>query len=140
MGKNDPITIPVKDLVIFHAEIGVHRGRKYGFRDVFEYGTLFNLPFIKLAKRVKAAYTGEAVPSHKGWPAQREALRWLVEKGAASMYDFGDHIQVMVRPSGGYYISEGNHRSLALYILGAESVRAVVIRAPSFMGTRRFGH
>jgi len=133
MGKKkkvDPsrlVTIPFDDLVLAHSEIGVHRGRKYGFRDVFGFRTLRDLPFTKLAKKVKAAYTGEDVPKHKGWPDQREALRWLVDKGADAMYAFKDDIRVTPGPSKTYYIVGGNHRSLALYILGADGVRAQVV-------------
>jgi hypothetical protein len=131
MGKKkvdpgDLITIPMDDLVLAHSEIGVHRGRRYGFRDVFGFRTLRDQPFTKLAKKVKAAYWGEDVPKHKGWPDQREALRWLVEKGADAMYLFKDDIRVI--PAGKrYYIAGGNHRSLALYILGAENIRAAVV-------------
>jgi hypothetical protein len=123
---SDLITIPMEDLVLAHSEIGVHRGRKYGFRDVFGFRTLHDLPFTRLANKVKAAYLGEDVPKHKGWPDQREALKWLVDKGADAMYLFKDDIRVTPGPGRRYYISGGNHRSLALYILGAPSVRAAV--------------
>lgn len=130
MGKSDLVTIPFDDLVLAHGEIGVHRGRKYGFRDVFGFRTLRDLPFTKLAKKVKAAYEGRHVPDHKGWPAQREALRWLVDKGRDAMYQFKDDIRVRRHCRGcqTYYVANGNHRSLALYILGADSIRAVVVR------------
>jgi hypothetical protein len=120
------ITIPFDDLVMYHSNIGIHRGRKYGMRDVFDFHTLSDLPFTKLAKRVKAAYEGREVPDHSGWPAQREALKWLVDKGADAMYQLKDDIRVTPGPGGSYYLVGGNHRSLALYILGADSVRATV--------------
>lgn len=120
------ISIPFDDLVLDHSEIGVHRGRDYGFRDVFGFRTLRDLPFTKLAKKVKAAYEGKDVPDHKGWPAQREALRWLVDKGLDAMYQFKDDIRVSPGSSRTYHILGGNHRSLALYILGADGVRAAV--------------
>jgi hypothetical protein len=120
------ITIPFNDLILDHSEIGVHRGRKYGFRDVFGFRTLRDLPFTKLAKKVKAAYEGRDVPKHKGWPAQREALQWLVDKGRDVLYQFKDDIRVAPGPGRTYYILGGNHRSLALYILGADNVRASV--------------
>jgi hypothetical protein len=123
---NDLVTIDFDDLVLAHAEIGVHRGRKYGFRDVFGFRTLHDLPFTKLAKKVKAAYLGEDVPKHKGWPDQREALKWLVDKGADAMYLLKDDIRVSRGPGRTYYIIGGNHRTLALYILGADSIRAVI--------------
>lgn len=129
--KADPeklVTIPFDDLVLDHSEIGVHRGRKYGFRDVFGFRTLRDQPFTRLAKKVKAAYEGSDVPDHKGWPAQREALKWLVDKGADAMYLFKDDIRVERGSGKTYYILGGNHRSLALYILGADSIRAVVER------------
>ena len=128
--KADPgslITIPFDDLVLNHSEIGVHRGRRYGFRDVFGFRSLRDLPFTKLAKKVKAAYDGSDVPDHRGWPDQREALRWLVDKGRDAMYQFKDDIRVIPGSGRTYYIHGGNHRSLALYILGADSVRAVVV-------------
>src|SRR5438876_10393854 len=89
------VTIPFDDLVLDHSEIGVHRGRKYGFRDVFGFRTLRDVPFVKLARKVKAAYEGSDVPDHKGWPAQREALQWLVDKGRDAMYQFKDDIRVV---------------------------------------------
>lgn len=120
------VSIPFDDLVLDHSEIGIHRGRKYGFRDVFGFRTLRDLPFTKLAKKVKAAYEGTDVPKHKGWPAQREALKWLVDKGLDAMYQFKDDIRVSPGSGRTYYILGGNHRSLALYILGAADVRASV--------------
>jgi hypothetical protein len=119
-------TIPFDALVLDHSEIGIHRGRKYGFRDVFGFRTLRDLPFTKLAKKVKAAYEGTDVPKHKGWPAQREALKWLVDQGLDAMYQFKDDIRVSPGSGRTYYILGGNHRSLALYILGATDVRASV--------------
>ena len=122
------ITIPFNDLVMYHSNIGVHRGRHYGMRDVFNFYTLRELPFTKLAKRVKAAYEGREVPDHEGWPAQREALKWLVDRGADAIYQLKDDISVIPGPGPGrtYYLIGGNHRSLALYILGADGVRALV--------------
>lgn len=123
----DLITISFDNLVLAHSEIGVHRGREYGFRDVFGFRTLRDLPFTRLAKKVKAAYEGRDVPRHKGWPDQREALKWLVDKGIDAMYQFKDDIRVTEGPGRTYYIAGGNHRSLALYILGADSIRATVV-------------
>ena len=124
----DLITIPFGDLILAHGEIGVHRGRKYGFRDVFGFRTLRDLPFTRLAKKVKAAYEGKDVPKHKGWPAQRETLKWFVDKGSEAMYQLKDDIRVYKRRGGIYAVAEGNHRSLALYILGADSIRAAVVK------------
>ena len=115
-------------LLMYHSNIGLHRGRKYGMRDVFGYRSLRDMPFDRFARKVKKAYEGSDVPKHKGWPAQREALRWLVEKGPEAMYQFKDDIRVSRGPGHSYYIIGGNHRALALYILGAESIRAAVER------------
>lgn len=122
------VTVPFDDLVMYHGNIGLHRGRKYGLGDVFGFRTLHGLPFRKLAKRVKEAYEGTSVPDHKGWPAQRDALKWLVDKGPDAMYQFKDDIRVFPGPGRTYYLDGGNHRSLALYILGAEGIRAVIKR------------
>ena len=122
------VTVPFDDLVIYHSNLGLHRGRKYGMRDVFGFSTLRELPFKKLAKKVKEAYEGWNVPDHKGWPKQREALKWLVDKGPDAMYQLKDDIRVRRGPGDTYYLLGGNHRSLALYILGADSVRAAVER------------
>jgi hypothetical protein len=127
--KVDPrrlISVPFDDLILNYNEIGVHRGRRYGFRDVFGFRTLHDLPFVKLAKKVKAAYEGKEVPKHKGWPAQREALRWFVDKGHEALYQFKDEVHVSPGPSKTYYILGGNHRALALYILGSNGVHAVI--------------
>ena len=120
------VTVSFDDLVLYHSNIGLHRGRKYGMRDVFGFDTLRDCPFRKLAKKVKDAYEGTDVPDHKGWPAQREALKWLVDKGADAMYQLKDEIRVTRGPGRSYYLVGGNHRSLALYILGADGVRAIV--------------
>ena len=131
MSKKKMITIPFANLLLAHGEIGVHRGRKYGFRDVFGFRTLQDLPFLKLATKVKSAYEGTDVPTHKGWPKQREVLTWFVDKGPEAMYQFKDDIRVYKHPKERiYYLGEGNHRSLALYILGADSIRAVVTKRP----------
>ncbi|HSX23346.1 MAG TPA: hypothetical protein VLE97_11285 [Gaiellaceae bacterium] len=132
--KLDPsqlVTISMDDLVLAHKEIGVHRGRKHGFRDVFGFKTLQAVPFTKLASKVKDAYEGKNVPAHKGWPAQREVLQWFVDKGADALYQLKDDISVYKHPDGRHYeVAGGNHRSLALYILGADSIRAAVTKKP----------
>lgn len=122
------VTVPFDDLVLYHGNIGLHRGRKYGMRDVFGFRTLSELPFKQLAKRVRDAYEGKDIPRHTGWPAQREALKWLVDRGADAMYQFKDDIRVTPGPGRTYYLVGGNHRALALYILGADSIRAAVER------------
>jgi hypothetical protein len=119
------ITVPFLRLVFCHHEIGCHRDRKAGFREVFRFRTLQNLPFLHLATRVKRAYEGKAVPSHKGWPAQHEAIRWLVDKGRDGIYALDDKgIKVIPTSFGSFAIRDGNHRALALYVLGEEDVRA----------------
>lgn len=125
------VTVPFNDLVMYHSNIGLHRGRKYGMRDVFGFHTLRELPFKRLAKKVRAAYEGKDIPDHEGWPAQREALQWLVDKGVDAMYSFKDDIRVMpdhAHYRRTYYLLGGNHRALALYILGADSIRAAIDR------------
>lgn len=129
--KADPadlVTIPFDKLILSHGEIGIHRGRKHGFRDVFGFRTLQNVPFIRLAKKVKAAYEGADVPRHKGWPAQRETMKWFVDQGADALYQLKDDVSVYKEPDGIYALAEGNHRALALYILGAGDIRARVIK------------
>lgn len=126
VAPDELVTIRFDDLVLYHSNIGLHRGRKYGMRDVFGFRTLSDLPFTRLAKKVKAAYEGTDVPDHKGWPAQREALKWLVDKGVDTMYQLKDDIRVERGPDRTYYLLGGNHRALALYILGADSVRAAI--------------
>lgn len=123
------VIVPFSHLVLNHSEIGLHRDRKWGFRDVFGFRTLHNLPFLKLAQKVKSAYENRDVPSHEGWPAQREALRWLVERGVNGIYDLDEKgIKVRYTPHQRYYIADGNHRALALYILGDDKVRARTTR------------
>ena len=111
---------------MYHREIGLHRGRRIGFRDVFRLHTLHDLPFVKLASKVKDAYEGRNVPQD-GWPEQREALRWLVDKGRDGVYAL-DEKGIKVRPSPyqHYYIVDGHHRALALFILGENEIRARV--------------
>jgi hypothetical protein len=123
------IMVPVAHLVLNHREIGVHRDRRWGFRDIFGFRTLHDLPFVRLAGKVKRAYEGRDVPSHEGWPAQREALRWLVDKGRDGIYALDEKgIRVQFVPFQRYYIADGNHRALALYILGEGEIRARIKR------------
>lgn len=119
------ITVPFVRLVFGHHEIGCHRDRKYGFREVFGFRTLNNLPFIHLATKVKRAYEGRDAPSHKGWPAQKEAIRWLVDQGREGIYAIDDKgIKIINTRFRSYAIRDGNHRALALYVLGDDEVRA----------------
>lgn len=127
MGKS--LVVPFAHLVFYHREIGIHRGRKAGFRDVFGFRTLHDLPFTRLASKVKDAWEGRGVPSHSGWPAQREALRWLVEKGRDGIYALDEKgIKVRHCPYQRYYIADGHHRALALYVLGEGEIRARIKR------------
>ena len=125
------ITVRFAHLVLYHREIGIHRGRRAGFREVFGFFTLHDLPFTRLANKVKDAYGGRHVPSHDGWDDQREALRWFVEKGVAGIYELGDKppARVEPRPYQRYYITDGHHRALALYILGESEIRARIERS-----------
>lgn len=117
--------MPFTLLVINHREIGCHRGRRWGFREVFGFPTLQNLPFIHLASKVTRAYEGQAVPSHEGWPAQREAIQWLVDQGCDAIYALDEEgIEIKPTPFRSYAITDGNHRALALYVLGESTVRA----------------
>src|SRR5262245_52249626 len=112
------ITVPFTRLVINHREIGCHRGRQWGFRTVFDFPTLLNLPFIHLASRIKSAYEGKDVPRHEGWPAQREAIQWLVDQGHDGIYALAEKaIEIKPTPFRSYAITDGNHRAIALYIL-----------------------
>jgi hypothetical protein len=121
------ITVPFAHLVLNHREIGCHRGRRWGFREVFGFPTLQNLPFVHLASRVKRAYAGKSVPAHHGWPDQREAIRWLVDQGRDGIYALDDKgIEIIRTPFRSYAITDGNHRALALYILGEDKIRACV--------------
>jgi len=119
------ITVPFLRLVFGHREIGCHRDRRWGFREVFGFRTLQNLPFVHLATKVKRAYEGKSVPSHEGWPAQREALRWLVDKGRDGIYALDEQgIKIISTPFRSYAIRDGSHRALALFVLGEDDVRA----------------
>ena len=127
VASHSSFTVTFSQLVLGHREIGLHRGRKWGFREVFGFRTLHGLPFVKLASKVKRAYEGHDVPSHEGWPAQREAIEWLVSKGRDGIYALDEKgIRVKTTPFQRYYITDGNHRALALYVLGESEVRARV--------------
>jgi len=121
------IKVPFTRLVLNHHEIGCHRDRRWGFRAVFGFPTLLNLPFVHLASRVKRAYEGKDVPSHEGWLAQREAIQWLIDKGRDGIYALDEKgIEIKRTPFRSYAITDGNHRALALYILGESLVRALI--------------
>lgn len=126
---SEVIMVPLSRLVLRYREIGIHRGRRWGFRAVFGFRTLQDLPFLHLASRVKQAYEGRDVPSHEGWPAQRDALKWLVEKGRDGIYALDDKsIQIKPTRFRSYYIDDGHHRALALYVLGNSEIRARLMR------------
>ena len=119
------IKVPFSRLTLHYREIGVHRGRRWGFREVFGFPTLMDLPFLHLASRVKRAYDGKDVPSHEGWSAQREALAWLVERGRDAIYALDEEgIEIKRTPFRTYYITDGHHRALALYVIGDTEIRA----------------
>lgn len=121
--------MPSTHLVLNYREIGLHRARQWGFATIFGFPNLYGVPFLKLARRVKHAYEGWNVPSHEGWPSQREALQWLIEKGVQGIYNLDpDGIQVKYTPQNRYFIADGNHRALALYILGENAFRAQIKR------------
>lgn len=117
--------VPFSQLVFSYPEIGCHRDRQWGFRSVFGFRTLQNVPFLHLATKVKQAYEGKHVPSHEGWPAQREALAWLVDRGRDGIYAIDQKgIEIKRTPFRSYYIEDGNHRALALYVIGDREIRA----------------
>jgi len=121
------VTVPFDRLIMYHSEIGVHRGRVYGFRTVFGYRTLRELPFLSLANRVKDAFEGRNVPSHKGWAKQREAMQWFIDQGKEAVINLGE-VKVCPARHDRFYLKGGNHRALALFILGETEIRAKVER------------
>jgi hypothetical protein len=123
--RDHMISVPLARLTLYHREIGTHRGRNAGFRDVFKFRTLRDVPFTHLASKVKDAYEGRCVPSHGEWPAQRAALRWFVERGRDGIYALdAESIKVSRSPFQSYYLMDGHHRALALFILGADKINA----------------
>jgi hypothetical protein len=135
------ITVPFSRLVLHYSEIGIHRGREHGFRAVFGFRSLRDLPFIRLASKVKSAYDGKDIPSHHGWAAQREALQWLVEKGRDGIYTLDPKgIKIRQTPFQRYYIADGHHRALALYVLGDGEIRGRIVHdAGNAVSGRRMG-
>ena len=132
------IKVPFAHLVFNLREIGCHRGRRWGFREVFGFPTLQNLPFIHLASRVKRAYEGKDAPSHEGWPAQREAIQWFVDRGRDGIYALDEEgIEIKATPFRSYAITDGNHRAIALYILGEDKVRACIRHVAVTIAARR---
>lgn len=129
MPASEVITVPFTRLTLHHREIGVHRNRRWGFGTVFGFRTLEDLPFVSLASKVKQAYEGKNVPAHAGWAAQREALKWLVDKGCDGIYALETKsIKIRQTSFRSYYLTEGNHRALALYVLGEAELRASIKR------------
>ena len=124
MTATEVITVPFSRLTLLYREIGLHRSRRWGFGTVFGFRTLRDRPFVSLASKVKQAYEGRDVPAHEGWPAQREALKWLVDRGRDGIYALEDKIKIKRTSFQSYYLTEGNHRALALYVLGDVEIRA----------------
>jgi len=121
--------VPFSQLMLYYSEIGVHRGRKHGFGAVFGYRTLRGVMFTSLARRVRDAFEGKKVPSHKGWPAQRDQMKWFVEQGRDALIAMGE-AKVWPAFNDRFYISDGHHRALALFILGDSELRVKVKRGP----------
>jgi hypothetical protein len=122
-----PMKVPLARLVFLHREIGSHRDRRWGLREVFGFPTLQNLPFMHLAARFRRAYEGKDTPRHEGWPAQRDAIQWLVDRGRDGIYALDEAgIKIKATPFRSYAITDGNHRALALYVLGESEVRALL--------------
>jgi hypothetical protein len=132
-GYNDRMARAMKvsfeRLVFSYREIGNHRDRRYGFREVFGFPTLVNLPFVHLGNRVKRAYEGTEVPRHEGWPAQRAALQWFVDRGRDGIYsiDGVEDIKIKATPFRSYALTDGNHRALALYVIGEHQLHAKLL-------------
>src|SRR3982751_5104922 len=118
--------VPFSSLVLYHQEIGIHRGRTVGLRDLFGYRTLSGVPFLDLARRVRDAYKCQAVPKRSGWAAQREALRWFVDRGRDGISNLDDPARVREIHARRYELLDGHHRALALHILGDDSIQARV--------------
>jgi len=129
MPASEVITIPFSRIALYYREIGIHRSRRWGFGAVFGFRTLQDLPFVRLACKVKQAYEGRDVPAHEGWPAQREALKWLIDKGRDGIYALDTKsIKIKQTSFRSYYLTEGNHRALALFVLGDVELRARIKR------------
>jgi hypothetical protein len=125
--RDHMISVPFARLVFYHREIGTHRDRDVGFRDVFKFRTLRDVPFTHLANKVKDAYEGRSVPSHGEWPRQRDSLKWLVERGCDGIYALDTKIKVRPSPFRSYYVMDGHHRALALFILGETEIKVAIV-------------
>ena len=66
----------------------------------------------------------------------RDTLKRFVDRGPEAMYQLKDDIRVYKGRDGTYALAEGNHRALALYIMGADGVRASVEKKPAQVWTR----
>jgi hypothetical protein len=122
------ISVPFSRLVLYHREIGTHRGSGIGFRDIFKFRTLRDVPFTHLASKVKDAYEGRSVPPRAEWHALRESLHWLVEKKRDGVYALDAKLLVRHSPFQSYYLWDGHHRALALFILGETEIKAEIDR------------
>lgn len=130
MTESEVITVPFSRLTLHYREIGIHRNRRWGFGAVFGFRTLKDLPFLRLAAKVKQAYEGKGVPAHAGWAAQREDLKWFINQGHEGIYALEDAKGIKIKRTAfqSYYLTEGNHRALALFVLGAVELRAHIKR------------
>ncbi len=129
MSASEVITVSFSRLTLHYREIGIHRNRRWGFGAVFGFRTLKDLPFLRLAAKVKQAYEGKDVPAHAGWAAQREDLKWFINQGRDGIYTLEEK-GIRIKPTAfqSYYLTAGNHRALALFVLGDIELRARIKR------------
>jgi len=125
--------IPFAQLYLLHGDIGTHatsaapnRTVEHGFARTFRFPSLRDVPFIDLAWRVKAAYDGTREAENAlAWSVQRKVIDNFVKLGRDGMYACEEPIVVKPRAIG-YHLRGGNHRALALYVLGEENLLASV--------------
>lgn len=116
---------------VFHTDIGEDhdddkrgRVRGDGYAKTLGLGAIEYTPFAPVAKAVRDAYSARPAIPHTRWAYLRGRVEEFYVLGAAGIYAIkSDPIEVYMH-DGKHYLFSGNHRALALFILGEKTLEA----------------
>ena len=123
------ITVPLADLRMLHPDIGdkwLDRKLIGGLSSVFALGDLFGRPFTDLAQPVQRAFLDQPPPPSVVWDRERRRLESLYLLNPEGIRSLNRTVGLprVAADRGVYYLEDGNHRCLALYLLGEATLEA----------------